>query len=70
MANPIQLSLFSGPGDDTESLQGFSVPDLEIVKKSIPPLTNATKKRNKRRAWYLQAVVKKPKADGPPMAER
>lgn len=68
MANPIQLSMFSDPGDGQEPPQGIFVPDAEIVNLPPKPLTNAAKERNKRRAWYLQTVVKKTKPDGETLA--
>lgn len=64
MANPKQLNLFGDPAQDYGPDAGFfSEP---VYDCAVPPKkeSNATKKRNKRRAWYLQTVLKQPKADG------
>lgn len=68
MANPIQLDMFANPPEGLELPAGFVCEDLDIIPTPPRPETNATKKRDKRRSWYLQAVLKKPKADGETVA--
>lgn len=68
MTTRVQLSLFDNPEGPDDDPQGIFMPNQPI--ESIPPRpeTNATKKRNKRRSWYLQTQLKRPKGDGKTVA--
>lgn len=68
MTTRLQVSLFSSPERSTEASQGIFVPDLELTNPTPKPESNAIKKRDKRRAWYLQTVLKKSSPDGSTVA--
>lgn len=68
MATRIQLSLFKTPESLNIGTQGFSMPDEEILPTPPKVETNATRKRNQRRSWYIQTQLKGRNTDGPTVA--
>lgn len=55
----IQLSLLDDPADPLGPDRDFFVPNQEIIDPPEKEESNAIKKRNKRRSWYISECLKK-----------